>query len=159
METVPFEFTSVEIPAEPEPSSPTLHYSPIPKDETPEILRLPTLVLGEEGDADSHGSHDSPVLAEEGTKSSLPAASVGGLESGDATAVAAGDSSESGGGDQVLSDVKTVSDVDEKAVEKPEGIPIPKPVVDGEFNALEHQDIGSYKHVNLLPFLIHIGGG
>lgn len=64
-----------------------------------------------------------------------------------------------GGGDQVLSDVKTVSDVDEKAVEKPEGIPIPKPVVDGEFNALEHQDIGSYKHVNLLPFLIHIGGG
>ena len=41
----------------------------------------------------------------------------------------------------------------------PEGIPIPKPVVDGEFNALEHQDIGSYKHVNLLPFLIHIGGG
>ena len=87
----------MEIPAEPEPSSPTLHHSPIPKDETPEILRLPTLVLGEEGDADSHGSHDSPVLAEEGTKSSLPAASVGGLESGDATAVAAGDSSESGG--------------------------------------------------------------
>ena len=155
LETLPFEFSSVEVPAEPEPSSPTLHYSPTPKDETPEILRLPTLVLGEEGEGDSHEAHDSSVLSAEGPKSPLPAASGEGVESGGATVVA-GAPSESGEGDQAR-DVPTVPDVDhEKAEEKPDGIQesdvaIPQLVADGEFNAMDHQDFGSYKHINLSP--------